>query len=232
MFFAMEDNHINVNFNQVFLHFGYLIPFFEKYQWLNPVYWTLAIEFQYYFFIALLFIPLVNSTMVYRMGITVLILLLSFVGNNKFLLCWLPVFYIGIITFMFKTNFIRKKEFYFTLGFLVSFCLYKYPIVSVAYMIIPVLAILFFENHKLQMFNFFGKMSYSIYLIHPLVGASLINILSHHYNSGFGKLIVILSGVLITLVSSYVMYLIVESPSKKLSASIKYDGRLFSLTKK
>jgi len=228
-FLNVENNHIAVSFNQVFLHFGYLIPFFENYQWLNPVYWTLAIEFQYYFFIALLFLPLINSNLVYRILVGLCIAGLSFVGNEKFLFYWLPVFYIGILTFLFKIDFIKKREFYLSLFFLLSFCFYKYPIASVIYMAIPVIAILFFTNYKIAVFNFFGKMSYSIYLIHPLIGASIINLLSHHYYGTFSKILVILTGLVVTLISSYIMYLVVENPSKKLSASIKYDNRIFSL---
>jgi peptidoglycan/LPS O-acetylase OafA/YrhL len=46
---GLNTDHIHVSVKQVLLHFGYLIPFFEEYKWLNQVYWTLAIEFQYYF---------------------------------------------------------------------------------------------------------------------------------------------------------------------------------------
>jgi len=223
-FFGLQNTHIEISIKQVFLHFGYLIPFFENYQWLNEVYWTLAIEFQYYFFIALLFIPLIHSNLIYRILIGAGIVGLSFIGSREFLPYWLPVFYIGIITFMFNVNHLNKKEFYLTLFFLISFCLYKYPFPSVVYMLIPVIAILFFANYKIPVLNFFGKMSYSIYLIHPIIGASLINILSHRYTDPLGKITVILTGTIVTLISSYAMYLLIENPSKKLSASIKYKS--------
>lgn len=230
-YLGLENNHIRITYNQVLLHFGYLIPFYENYQWLNPVYWTLAIEFQYYFFMALLFMPLINSNYLYRVLIVVCILGLSFVGGSEFLLFWLPVFYMGIITFMFKVRLIGKYEFLLTLFFLVSFCLYRYPIASVLYMLIPLVSILFFTNYRAPILNFLGKMSYSIYLIHPIIGASVINILSHIYNGFFSKFVVILIGLLVTLISSYVMYLVVENPSKKLSSSIKYTNPFLSYIK-
>src|SRR5882762_3693640 len=44
----LHNNDVDFSFTQLALHFGYLIPFFKHYNWLNQVYWTLAIEFQYY----------------------------------------------------------------------------------------------------------------------------------------------------------------------------------------
>lgn len=217
-----NNNHIEISFKQVFLHFGYLIPFFEGYKWLNQVYWTLAIEFQYYFFVALLFIPLIKSNLIFRILIYILIIALSFIGGKTFLPYWLPVFLLGIILFLYKAKFIELKEYYTVSLFLIALCFYKYPIASVSFSVLPVILILFYSNIKIWGLDFFGKMSYSIYLVHPLIGASLINILSHSIKSDIGKILVISSGVLLTLISAYVMYRVVEKPSKKLSASITY----------
>jgi len=49
----------HVSLSQVMLHFAYLNAFFKG-NWLNPVFWTLAIEFQYYLMVGLLF-PLISS---------------------------------------------------------------------------------------------------------------------------------------------------------------------------
>ena len=217
-----HNDHLEVSFNQIILHFGYLIPFFEGYKWLNQVYWTLAIEFQYYFFIALLFIPLIRARMLYRIIIYITIIALSFIGSDKFLPYWLPIFLLGVILFLYKSKLIINKEFYTVTALVLIFCIYKYSVISVLYTMIPIASVLFFSDLKIKGLNFFGKMSYSIYLIHPLIGASFINILSHSVNSFIGKIFVIFSGIVITLISSYIMYLIVEKPSKKLSSSINY----------
>lgn len=50
----------NVDWTGVMLHVGYLVPFFDK-PWLSIIFWTLAIEFQFYIFLGLLF-PLFNSS--------------------------------------------------------------------------------------------------------------------------------------------------------------------------
>ena len=47
----------NLNFMEILAHVGYVVPFFD-YTWLNIVFWTLAVEFQFYLIFALLF-PLI-----------------------------------------------------------------------------------------------------------------------------------------------------------------------------
>lgn len=85
------------------------------------------------------------------------------------------------------------------------------------------LSIYFFKELQIPFGKFFGKISYSIYLTHTIIGASLINILSHHYTLWWQKIIVILSGFILTIISSYILYLLVEKPSKKLSSQLKYN---------
>ncbi len=221
-FYDTTNVGFNLNYKQIALHFGYLIPFFENYKWLNEVYWTLAVEFQYYFFIGLLFIPLVNTTQFIRILIYTGILLLSFIGKSTLLFYWLPIFLLGILTFLFKANLILKKEYTLVLLITLIFCFYKYQFGLVLFSILPVLCILFCADIKVFILNFLGKFSYSIYLIHTLIGATFINVLSHNCVTSFNKFLVILGGLIISLIAAWLTYLIIEKPSKKLSSSIKY----------
>lgn len=222
-FLNLNNFKTEVTSPRILLHFGYLIPFFENYNWFNKVYWTLAIEFQYYFFIALLFVPLINSNLLLRIIIGISVIALSFIGQGDFLPYWLPVFYIGITVFMFKGNkSITQYEFWITLFLLVFFCIYKYAFASVVYMIIPVIAIVFFNQYKIPVLNFFGKISYSIYIIGGTIGGTCVNILAHSNKTDLGKFFVIIAGLTITLISAHISYFLIEKPSKKIASSIKY----------
>lgn len=224
-FLGKANDHIEISSTQIFLHLGYLIPFFKDYHWLNSVYWTLAVEFQYYLFIALMFLPLVKSPLMIRILIYSGMSVISFFFPENFLPYSLPVFLFGILLFLYKSSYIKSIEYFTSTVFLTALCFWKYPAVSVIFSLLPVIFILYFEKLRVKGLHFAGKFSYSIYLIHPILGASFINILSHRFTAPIEKLIVICSGVIVTMISAYIMYLVVERPSKKLSASIQYHRK-------
>ena len=80
----------------------------------------------------------------------------------------------------------------------------------------------FFKNYSSKIVKFFGDISYSLYLFHPLIGGAFVNILSHTYRQPWQKPIIILIGVVITIISSYIVYRLVEKPTQTLSKKIKY----------
>lgn len=223
-FLSSSNGEIPVTPKQILLHLGYLIPFFKDYHWINQVYWTLAIEFQYYLLIALIFIPLINTGFKGRVFIYTLLIGTSFFTNSDFLPYWLPIFLLGIVLFLFKAKIIEQKEYYITTLALIAIGLFKYPPMLVVFSAIPLISIIWYTNKKIPGLHSLGKFSYSLYLIHPIIGASLINILSHHVSSPFEKIALILGGVTVTLFASWINYLIIEKPSKKLSSSIHYKN--------
>lgn len=221
-FYSSGNDMIPVSGSQIALHFGYLIPFFEDYKWLNVVYWTLAVEFQYYLFIALLFLPLINSKLLVRVIIYIGIIILSFLSNNEILLYWLPVFFLGILLFLKMTSLISNIEYWIVNVLAVIFCFYYYPPVLVIFAIIPVVCVLYFKNLKVIFLNEIGKFSYSLYLTHTIIGATVVNVLSHYCNSSVSKALVVFLGLVISLCSAWLLYIVIEKPSKRLSSSIKY----------
>lgn len=220
--FMLSETPVHVSGKQILLHFGYLIPFFKNYHWLNQVYWTLAIEFQYYLLIAILFTPLIKIKIIGRQMVYLAILCLSLFAPEITIFYWLPVFLLGMLLFLYKSEIISGKEYYLASTLTIIFCLVNFTSASVIYALIPVAAILLIADTKITGLHFLGKFSYSIYLIHPVLGASLINILSHHFISPLSKFFVILSGIALTLCGAWITFALVEKPSKKLSAGISY----------
>lgn len=219
------EDHEPVTLKRIILHFGYLINFFLEYKWLNNVYWTLAIEFQYYIIISLMYLLFVNTKLILRSvgyGLCFLMAFLFFVNdiNNHFPI-YAPLFLMGIVTFQLKVKLISNIEFIvvFICGCILNY-LYLEPIVSILGGITS-LVILFFSELKIPVLNYFGKMSYSIYLIHPIIGAAIINILSRQVNSMYQKIGLICLSLIATIIASYIMYILIENPSKKLASKIK-----------
>lgn len=206
------------------LHFGYLINFFPEYKWLNNVYWTLAIEFQYYLLMSFLYVLFVHKNLWLRILAYLLCFGMAwFVPDStaSHFPAYAPLFLFGISVFQYKANLVGMLE----CGIVIVACfIYNYAAVSTAsacFGLATALVILFFSVAKVPILDWLGKMSYSIYLIHPVVGAAVINFLSRYAHSTVQKLLILLAGLIVTFVSSYIMYLLIEKPSKKLSSKIK-----------
>lgn len=221
--FYVSDESQSVSVNQVLAHFGYLIPFQSTYGWLNAVYWTLAIEFQFYIFIALIVLVLNLNKAPLRYLVYLLCLLSTFLGSDQFLPFWLPFFLFGIITYLFKTNQIFKLEFIIVLITTSVLIYFRYPSAMLVYSFIPIIGIVFFESTKIVILNGIGKFSYSLYLFHSIIGSAFVNVLSHYCSGGLQKLLIILGGMVISIGSAYLIYLVVEKPSRSWSSSFTYE---------
>src|SRR5882724_7218383 len=92
----------------VLLHLGYLNVFFG-YEWLNPVFWTLAIELQYYLLIGSIY-PLISSDKAYKRFIVFAVLGAAAMvfKSEAFLPHWLFLFLMGIVTFNFQSGLISR----------------------------------------------------------------------------------------------------------------------------
>lgn len=159
---------------RIILHFGYLIPFFHEHQWLNPVYWTLAIEFQFYLLMALLFVPLIMMNQKGRMVIVLAIVLTSIYSPSYLIFYWMPFFLLGILLYWYKKQLITSREYYLITGAAIIFCLIKFPAMAVLYAAIPLYFVLNLQTLKLPLLHTLGRFSYSIYLIHPLLELLLL----------------------------------------------------------
>lgn len=209
---------------RLLLHIGYLVPFSNDHRlWINQVYWTLAIEFQYYLAMALLFIPIVKGNIWVRISIYALFILLSFHDRTAFLPQWLPIFGIGILLFLDYINRISKTEFWIVIAVMFAITIWRMHFGALIYTSIGFIMIYKFKDFNTTIGNFLGHISYSFYLFHPLIGGTIINVLSHQYNTTFEKIMVFTVGFILTVFGSYIMYLLVEKWSRRLSKKVVYS---------
>ncbi len=216
-----SQSDVQITASQVFLHIGYFIPF-SDYKWISDVYWTLAIEFQFYLFMGLFYFLLVNKRVFLRILAYLVVLSLAFVGSDRFVLYWLPVFLLGNVLFLFITKQIGKIEFGILLALIFTQIAFLMPVPVFFSSLIPVAAILFMFNFSNPILDWLGKISYSIYLIHAIIGTPTINVLSHYAHNYFTKVLVLLFGVALSICFSYFLFKYVEKPSKKLSSKINF----------
>ncbi|MBS1637258.1 MAG: acyltransferase [Bacteroidetes bacterium] len=213
-----------VTITGVILHLGYLINFFPNYHWLNNVYWTLAIEFQYYILMALIYGLFISSALSKRLIAYALcfissLLLLKYRTHFP---AYAPLFLTGIAVFQFKCHLTRKTE---LACVLIAAAMYNFFALGADITIIGILTalcILFFDRINIPFLGWMGKFSYSVYLVHCIIGVAIINILAHYPLTFMQKTGVLLLGILITFGSSWLMYYMIEKPSKKLSSKIRF----------
>jgi len=101
---------------QTFLHVGYLNGIFG-YPWLNVVFWTLAIEFQFYLLICVVYGAVGNRSVKILLGVHAAMLLASFATDTMTsIFKYLALFSTGIAAFQYRAGLIRSQLFVFIMG--------------------------------------------------------------------------------------------------------------------
>jgi len=209
----------------ILYHIGYLVPFFKEAHWLTPVYWTLAIEFQYYLLISII-LPLILKVQWSR-GCVIFLLLISsaLVKSPAFIFAWLPLFIMGIYSALYLTGRVKKIEFLLQVAFCFSAHSVIYSLSDAMFALGTVCVIILFPYFNSKTGKFFGKISYSLYLLHSIIGAAVINFMTRYGHTSIEKVLIVILGLLITISCSYFFYLFIERPSQTLSKTIKFKGQ-------
>ena len=102
--------HMTVTGRDLLLHFTYLNDLF-KVKWVNVVYWTLAIEFQWYLLVGLV-MPLLASRNRWSRFLTPTAMVLSYwaIPHDRLVFYYLPIFLIGVFVFQYRAEIISKYE--------------------------------------------------------------------------------------------------------------------------
>jgi peptidoglycan/LPS O-acetylase OafA/YrhL len=218
------------SFAQLTLHLGYLNALFD-YDWLNPAFWTLAIEFQFYILAASVF-PLVGhdrrdvriATVVAMCGITWGYKYLGF--DTRLVFAWLPLFAMGIATFWLHSNRVRWKTYLAVVGGLTAVCYQTsgldISVVSCSTALVIALGhICNFGNSRVL--TFIGTISYSFYLLHVPIGGRVINLGTRLEPTLFNQSLTLAAALLISVFASWCMYRVVERPAQRWSSALRYE---------
>jgi peptidoglycan/LPS O-acetylase OafA/YrhL len=167
--------HLQIDASRIFFHLTYLVPFVSQ-NWYNNVFWTLAIEFQYYILIALLY-PLLNKNKYLVIFLMVVIGFshhLPYAKTTLTIINYSTPFLIGILVFLYKVNKINSREMLFTSLALFWLCQMQISGQRMLFALFAYGAIMFI-NFASPVTNFLGKISYSLYLTHSLFRLCCMN---------------------------------------------------------
>jgi peptidoglycan/LPS O-acetylase OafA/YrhL len=208
--------------NQLFHHFFYTTGIFEK-QWLNPIYWTLALEFQFYILIALVFPLVVSKNYILRYSSFLILASFGFLfEDTRFVLHFFPLFLTGL-AYLFYSSETENKILNLSLlaALLIQIGFVFSPLTSI-YILIALLIIEFGSLTSKNITVKFGKMGYSFYLMHGVFGGSFLYFILPYADTILMKIVFLILAIIISIILSYLFHRIIEKPSHKISQKINY----------
>lgn len=209
---------------QILNNLLFTIPFSE-YKWIVGIFWTLAIEFQFYIFIGLLFNYLFESKTVILFVVAYLLLLalqvLPFRSPDN-LFGFSPLFAMGGLTLFKRQGRLGTPVYLLLLLLFGTIC---YLQISSYVALVGVATALAIEYVSLDnaVTQFLGKISYSFYLVHVLVGNTCEFVLTKFIAAGplVNRLLMQAVCLAVALGVAYLFYLLVERPFMKLASRLK-----------
>ena len=219
---SSADVDLTPSITEILLHIGYLIPLVEDTTWINPVFWTLSVEFQYYLFLAFVFPLVLSGHKLMAWAFNAIIIAMPFLlPNQEFFPAWSAYFGLGIFYVLYLTKRYSLVEYIIVSLLCSGAVLYNQSLVDFIVAVLTLLLIHFFANLKSRIGNFFDSISYSLYLIHTIIGTAFINFMSHRVEGPLPKFLVIVAGLAITIGASYLYWRWVERPSQLAAQKVR-----------
>lgn len=201
---------------------------FFDYEWYNPIFWTLSIEFQFYLVIGILFSLLQKRPSVALISTGLVLIPLNYIGNHTsyfdttpYLVHFGSYFLIGIGMYLFH----QKRFSAFQLSVLIAIgaidCFLGQPDY---YYVLPFLTIpiMLFVKSRFRLLELSGEVSYSFYLMHGMFGGWFLYFTARYADQTWEKIGLIILALLISYAGSYPFYKLIEKSSFRLSRNIKY----------
>jgi peptidoglycan/LPS O-acetylase OafA/YrhL len=214
----------SADWSNILGHFAYVNAFTGG-KWLNDVYWTLAIEFEFYILASLLF-PLISSpNRIYRWTILILLALSMrlAIPHGPHINSFITFFISGILLYQWQCRIMNEVEFAgLTLSVLIFYVMDSNPL----FFILTLTAILLITGWKKipRFLLFLGAISYSLYLIHIPVGGKFINLAQRMIVSpsvAFKEILVFMA-LIFTISISYIFNILIERPFKTYASTLRY----------
>jgi len=205
---------------RTFSHLLYLTPF-TGHEWYNPIYWTLALEFQFYILMALLF-PLLDHAQkwIRYSAFAAFCGSAYFFFDERFAVHYAPLFGMGIICFWYLTDRAGKWELYLgAIGMLIFAWLRLDMLIMLS--MIPTVIFILYVRHDKPLSNRFGDISYSLYLTHGTVGGHILALSAIGITALWLKYTMIAISIFVCLVFAYYFWKWIEKPAITMSRKIK-----------
>jgi peptidoglycan/LPS O-acetylase OafA/YrhL len=216
---------LTVTARDLLAHLGYLNDIIHVH-WVNVAYWTLAIEFQWYLLVGLMFPLLATRSKLARFaGIAGMMAAYFVAGNDRLIFHSLPIFLVGVFVFQYRVGLTVLRE---MLGLIAVMVLAMIGPIGwiVACVSVTTAMLIAFSAFQSPTIERVGDVSYSLYLLHLPVGLTLIGCLSHWLPySGSYMVVLDVVGLAASGLAAWIMYQFIEKPSQEMSSAVRFARR-------
>jgi peptidoglycan/LPS O-acetylase OafA/YrhL len=211
----------SIDYEQLAMHVGYLNGYLGK-EWINPVFWTLAVEFQYYVLIALFF-PLIShqNKWVWMLSLVAFNTLAPLFDRN-YIFNFSIFFTTGILIYRYLIGKLNKREALLCFIAVLVVLLYRYSYKEII-LVLATGTVIFLPLRPTAVGAFIGSVSYSLYLLHYPIGLRVINLSQKFLHTEFLRQIMVIVALAVSVIAAYYYYKFVEKPFKLKSQQIPYE---------
>jgi peptidoglycan/LPS O-acetylase OafA/YrhL len=209
---------------QIVGHLGYANAFLGL-PWLNSVYWSLAVEFQFYILMGIALPLLLAGEPATRLAGVALVSSLPLLlptRSNATIFPFLSVFGAGILSFLRSRNLIGRKSYWGALLVVTGIVFEKHDAgfalatVSTAVLLVKV------QIPRIAPIAWLGAISYSLYLLHVPIGHRVISLMIRVSGSGLIGIPTVAGALAASMVGAALLCRWVEKPSLRWAAKIGY----------
>ena len=191
-------------------------------QWYNPIFWTLAVEIQFYLFIALTFVFIRTYPFPTLLGLGMGAFLLNYSFDTRGLFVEFgSYFIIGFALYLYhQKKFNLLQVLILTAIGITDFQLnqgFEFYISSTIF--IP---IILFVNARSRILEFAGEISFSFYLLHGVIGGWFLYFTLRYADHQWQKIALLIVALIISFGGAYLFYRIIEKTSTAISKRITY----------
>ena len=198
-------------------HFLHINDFFNL-PWLQAVYWTLAIDWQFFIFIGLIFFWVNRAEWWARYPLYIAFIAVKWwfdpVSSKAWLFYHVTLFLPGMVIFHYKRGYMKRLEFYAVMAAVLYAIFYKMWWNHLLATTLSVLVIEFLTR-DMKVTSFMGKISYSVYLTHIFSGWWVTSILMNVAHEEWSRTLAVFVGIAVSIGFAKMYYEYLEKPTQE-----------------